>query len=329
MARSSCFIVIFAINSRRVFGLLLMKQKTKLMKKQDFTTTISVDQTPKQAFDAINNVRGWWSGEIEGPTDEQGKEFTYRYKEFHYSKHKVTELVPGKTVVWQITEGSLNFVEDKDEWTGTRIIFDISEKEGKTQIRFTHEGLTPQSECFDACSNAWTGYITDSLRRFIASTYAGEEDFTTTIRVDQTPEEAFDAINDPRAWWSEEIEGTTDKLQSEFDYHFQDIHRCKIKIIEMIPGQKVVWLVLDNHFNFTEDKTEWKGTRMIFDIAKKDGQTEVRFTHQGLVPDYECFDACSKAWSYYVNISLHDLIATGKGGPNVTEGNEFEKGVQR
>jgi hypothetical protein len=295
------------------------------MKKQDFTTTILVDQTPKQAFDAINNVRGWWSGEIEGPTDRLGEEFSYRYKEFHYSKHKLVELVPDKKVVWLITEGSINFVADKTEWDNTKITFDISEKDGKTQIRFTHEGLTPQLECFDACSNAWTGYITDSLRRFISSPPPGDQDFTTTIQVPVSPEEAFDAINNPRGWWSEEIEGSTNRLQSEFDYHFQDVHRCKIKVIELIPGQKVVWLVLDNNFNFTEDKSEWKGTRIIFDIAGKGGQTEIRFTHQGLVPDYECYDVCNKAWSYYINISLHRLIATGKGGPNLTDGNEFEK----
>jgi len=295
------------------------------MKKQDFTTTILVDQTRKQAFDAINNVRGWWSGEIEGPTDELLKEFTYRYQEFHYSKHKLVEFIPDKKVVWLTTEGSINFVADKSEWNNTKIVFDISEKDGKTQIRFTHEGLTPQLECFDACSNAWTGYITDSLRRFISSTHPEEQDFTTTILVNQTPEEVFDAITDPRGWWSEEIEGNTDRLNSEFDYHYQDVHRCKIKIIEFLRGQKVVWLVLDNYFKFTEDKSEWKGTRISFGIAKKGKETEIRFTHQGLVPEYECYEICNKAWTYYVNTSLRDLITTGKGGPNLREGNEFEK----
>ena len=75
-------------------------------------------------------------------------------------------------------------------------------------------------------------------------------DFTTTILVDQTPKEAFDAINNVRRWWSEEVEGTTDKLNAEFDYHYKDVHICKMKIIEFVPEQKVVWLVLDNYFNF-------------------------------------------------------------------------------
>jgi hypothetical protein len=160
------------------------------MKKQDFTTTILVDQTPKQAFDAINNVREWWAGKIEGPTDKLGEEFTYRYKEFHYSKQKLVELIPDKKVVWLVTEGSINFVKDKNEWTDTKIIFDITEKDGKTQIRFTHEGLIPQIECFDACSNAWTGIISDSLWQFISSIGTGDQDFTTVILVDQTPQEA-------------------------------------------------------------------------------------------------------------------------------------------
>ena len=124
------------------------------MKKQDFSTVITVDQTPGQAFDAIKNVRGWWAGEITGLTDGLGEEFTYRYKDFHYSKQKMAELVPDKKIVWLVTESSINFVKDKNEWLDTKLIFDISQKEGKTQVRFTHEGLTPQGECFDACSNA-------------------------------------------------------------------------------------------------------------------------------------------------------------------------------
>jgi hypothetical protein len=149
------------------------------------------------------------------------------------------------------------------------------------------------------------------------------QSFTTTILVDQTPNEVFNAINNVRGWWSEEIEGNTDKLNDEFTYHYKDVHRCKMKLIEVIPDKKVVWLVVDNHFSFTKDKSEWKDTKIIFEIAEKDNQTQLRFTHLGLVSQYECYDICREAWGNYINNSLRSLITTGKGQPNPKEGAGF------
>ena len=140
-------------------------------------------------------------------------------------------------------------------------------------------------------------------------------DFATTILVGQSPKKAFNAINNPRGWWSEEIEGSTEKLNDEFSYHYEDVHRCKMKLIEVVPGKKVVWLVLDANLDFVEDKSEWTGTTITFEITPTGGQTEVRFTHVGLVPGYECYGACSNAWGSYINGSLRSLIATGKGQP--------------
>ena len=141
-------------------------------------------------------------------------------------------------------------------------------------------------------------------------------DFTTTILVDQTPAQAFDAINNVRGWWSEEIKGDTDKLNAEFTYHYKDVHISKMRIIEFIPGKKVVWLVLDNYFNFTKDKSEWKGNKIIFEIAEKDNKTQLQFTQEGLVPGYECYEVCNDAWSNYIKNSLRSLVTTGKGQPN-------------
>ena len=155
-----------------------------------------------------------------------------------------------------------------------------------------------------------------------------DHNFTIAFTVTQTPETAFAAITNVRGWWSEDIEGRTDTLGSEFKYHFRDIHRCTMKITELVPGKKVVWRVLDNYFNFTNDETEWTGTDIIFDVSRKGDKTEVRFTHQGLVPEYECYDACSDGWSTYIKGSLKDLITKGKGQPNVGEPmNETERAL--
>jgi hypothetical protein len=126
------------------------------MSEQNFTAVFTVDQTPEEAFAAINDVRGWWSGEIEGTTDKLGKEFTYRYKDVHYSKQKITELIPGKKMVWLVKDSHLNFTQDPTEWTGTEITFAVSKKGGKTEIHFTHRGLHPEVECFTGCSSAWS-----------------------------------------------------------------------------------------------------------------------------------------------------------------------------
>ena len=136
---------------------------------QDFTTAFTVDQTPEDTFAAINNVRSWWSGEIEGRTDKLGDEFTYRYEDLHYSKQRIAEFIPGKKVVWLVLDGRLNFVEDKHEWTGTTITFDIAKKGDQTEVQFTHAGLVPANQCFTACSNAWGYYINGSLRSLIAA----------------------------------------------------------------------------------------------------------------------------------------------------------------
>lgn len=147
--------------------------------------------------------------------------------------------------------------------------------------------------------------------------------FTAAILVDQSPAEAFSSILNFRGWWSEEIEGKTDQLNEEFFYHYQDIHLCKMKLIEWVPNKKIVYLVTENEFNFVEDKSEWVNTKLIFEITGEEGKTKVKFTHEGLVPEYACYKVCNDAWSGYIKNSLYKLITTGKGEPNPKDKDGF------
>ena len=133
----------------------------------DFTTTFTVDASPEQVFDAINDVRAWWTGDIEGATSALGDVFTYTHAPQHRSVQRITESVPGERVVWHVDDAELTFVDDRDEWIGTDITFDIAPASGGTELRFSHIGLTPGVECYDACSNAWGSYINGSLRKLI------------------------------------------------------------------------------------------------------------------------------------------------------------------
>lgn len=144
--------------------------------------------------------------------------------------------------------------------------------------------------------------------------------FTSTIKVAQSPEKAFNSIMNFRAWWSEEIEGSTDKLNETFFYHYKDVHLCKIKLIEVVPHKKLVYQVIENEFNFIKDKSEWVNTQLVFDISTEGDTTIIQFTHQGLKPEHECYPVCQDAWTSYIQGSLHGLITTGKGKPNAAEG---------
>ena len=143
------------------------------MTARDFTFTLETKNSPEQVFWAIRDVRSWWSGlyseEFSGETENLHDEFSFRAGEgAHYSRQRLVEVIPNKKVVWLITEGELSFIEKTDEWVGTRVIFEISEKNGKTQLVFTHDGLTPEVECYDSCAPAWSMYLKDKLLPLIS-----------------------------------------------------------------------------------------------------------------------------------------------------------------
>ena len=139
------------------------------MTDQSFTTTFTVDRTPAETYATINDVRAWWTGDIEGDTDRVGAEFTYRYADVHRSTQRITELVPGQRIAWRVVDADLSFARDRSEWTGTEIVFEIAPHGGGSEVRFTHHGLVPEVECFDACSTGWTMYVDGSLRRVLTA----------------------------------------------------------------------------------------------------------------------------------------------------------------
>ncbi len=136
----------------------------------DFSTSFTVDQTPAEVFAAINDVRGWWTGDIDGRSSALDDEFTYRHEDVHRSTQRVTELLPARRVVWLVTDAQLTFAADPQDWKGSRIVFEISPGTDGTDLHFTHIGLTPDTSCYEACSSAWGYFINGSLRRRITAT---------------------------------------------------------------------------------------------------------------------------------------------------------------
>ena len=136
------------------------------MKQQDFRCTISAHVTAEEALESINDVSAWWAKHVEGYSQSLHDLFTVRFGET-FVTFEITELIPNKKVVWFVTDCYLHWINDKTEWKGTSIVWDLTEKGDITEINMTHLGLTPEVECFDDCKVGWTHHIKDSLAKFL------------------------------------------------------------------------------------------------------------------------------------------------------------------
>lgn len=136
--------------------------------------------------------------------------------------------------------------------------------------------------------------------------------YTTTIEVAQSPKEVFNAIMDVPKWWSKDYEGNSSKLNDEFIINHPNMHYSKQKLVEVVTGKKIVWLVTDSNLNWLKkDKQEWTNTKMIFEVEPKADKTILHFTHEGLIPEQECYKACEKGWDLIIKDWLFHFITTG------------------
>lgn len=134
-----------------------------------YTVAIAVDEKPDAVFRAITDVRGWWNENIIGDTAALDEEFVFMDEGIRFSRFRLTQVEPGQRVVWHVVDAYLSFIADHDEWTGTRVIFDLTAEGNRTKLHFTHEGLTAASPCYESCSKGWDFYITQSLPKLIAT----------------------------------------------------------------------------------------------------------------------------------------------------------------
>jgi len=136
-----------------------------------------------------------------------------------------------------------------------------------------------------------------------------DHSYSATIEVALSPQEVFANINDVSKWWTKDFEGQSTNLNDEFIICPDCGHYSKHKLVEVIPDKKVVWLVTDSKPDWVEnDKYEWTNTKMIFEISPKGDMTELKFTHEGLVPGQECYTNCVEGWDMFIKGSLYNIM---------------------
>jgi hypothetical protein len=139
------------------------------------------------------------------------------------------------------------------------------------------------------------------------------QNYTATIEVAASAQDVFNRIEDVSKWWSKDFEGSSKKINDEFVICHPGSHYSKQTLVEVIPNKKVVWLVTDSKLNWLEkDKYEWTNTKMVFEITTNGDKTVLHFTHEGLVPEKECYVRCQQGWNMVIKDWLFNFITAGK-----------------
>jgi hypothetical protein len=141
------------------------------------------------------------------------------------------------------------------------------------------------------------------------------QNYHTSITADIPQSEAFDKIGRVPEWWGTDFQGQSRNVGDVFTVRFQSGDVYTIKIVEVVPVNKVVWQVIDSSRPSLKDTNEWTGTQIVCEISSQSHATQIDMTHVGLVPDLECYDVCSQGWDFLIDKSLLNLITDNKGNP--------------
>jgi uncharacterized protein YndB with AHSA1/START domain len=264
-----------------------------------YTTAIEVAKSPGDVFDHVIQLPKWWPEEFVGEKIGFNTEFIFKTGDGHFSKNKVIDFEPNKKLAWLTTESFRK--TDDFNWSGTKMIVELSPKGNNTVITFTYDGVVPDNEQ-DRLAEICDLCIKDRLYKFI-------ESFSATIEVAKSSHEVFNCITDVTNWWSKDFEGSSKNLNDEFIIHHPGQHYSKQKLVEVIPDEKIVWLVAESMLYWIQNnEQEWTNTKMIFEITTAGNKTILHFTHEGLVPEKECYAMCEKGWGTIIKNWLFHYI---------------------
>ncbi len=118
--------------------------ENKDYKAAKYTVEIDLSKSPADVFNHLVDLKKWWPEEFEGEPIRLNTEFELRVGDSHYSKNIVTEFEPGKKLVWLTTEAIRK--SDGYDWTGTKMIFELTPKGVSTILTFTYDGVVLEQE---------------------------------------------------------------------------------------------------------------------------------------------------------------------------------------
>jgi len=272
---------------------------------KELNKKLFLSRSPQEVWEYLTRPEliNRWLGETDFKPIE-GNKFRFISPYGNHSYCEVLEVKPFTKLVytWQ-----KNSATDNKPFTST-VTWTLVPKDNGTELQLVHSGFIT-SEDTDAHSNGWN----TCLMQFENLINKVPNNYTAIIEVEKPATDVFNALKDVSKWWSKDFEGSSTKLNDEFIINHPNAHYSKQRLVEVIPGKKIVWLVTESKLNWLEkDQQEWTNTKMIFEISTKGDKTLLKFTHEGLVPEKECYTRCEQGWNMVIKDWLFNYISTGK-----------------
>jgi hypothetical protein len=88
----------------------------------DFTSSISAKISPYEAIKRIGKVPEWWGVTFSGNSEKQNDQFEVKMSGDSFFNFTVTELIPGKRVVWLEIECYKECVPGWTHWIKTSLL---------------------------------------------------------------------------------------------------------------------------------------------------------------------------------------------------------------
>lgn len=126
-----------------------------------------IDAKRNDVFKSISTIEGlmkWWTTETRGRSSP-GEVIHFRFGKAGGPDMKVIDFKPGESIEWDC-------VASPHGWTGHTFTFELDDNDGKTRVRFTHDGWAENDDFYAICTFSWARYM-ESLRQ-LCQTGKGE-----------------------------------------------------------------------------------------------------------------------------------------------------------
>ena len=239
---------------------------------------------------------------------------------------RVLEIIPFKKLSysWKGGPGNRKITLDSVvEWT-------LTSNDNGTELILVHSGFK-EIEDFNMYSIMDAGWLKNiKIIETLLNKKINQLDFSCSITANISIKEAGEGINNVSVWWATHVTGLSQNLHDVFTVRFGKTFST-IKIIELVPGKKILWHVIDSLVPLFKNEKQWNNTKMLWEISTENNAVQINFTHIGLTPETECYTDCVAGWSYFVKESLFKLLTEGKGLPRtgitayiISEGRRYD-----